>query len=228
MTAWLEKNWNSIQTADSHFYFWNHVWMLLAECSESISHNHTVHIKKCPDSIVGKRQRPQAFLIYSYVISTAIGTWHSVLRSQHSWGWGKWRCYPVLIMALCCWRCALWRWAICERSDEEMMMWKWRDESSHSSWALFIYWPVRGSLGTFKRHTKLGETAGSIAITQRCKLLHKSAEIQSNFITLINTTKNVSCRRGKKSGYRLSWSRKCEHSLSYCFLSSPSSPICLW
>ena len=59
------------------------VWMLLAECSESISHNHTAHIKKCPDSIVGKRQRPQAFLIYSYVISTAIGTWHSVLQSQH-------------------------------------------------------------------------------------------------------------------------------------------------
>ena len=59
------------------------VWMLLAECSESISHNHTAHIKKCPDSIMGKRQRPQAFLIYSYVISTAIGTWHSVLQSQH-------------------------------------------------------------------------------------------------------------------------------------------------
>ena len=59
------------------------VWMLLAECSESISHNHTTHIKKCPDSIVGKRQRPQAFLIYSYVISTAIGTWYSVLQSQH-------------------------------------------------------------------------------------------------------------------------------------------------
>ena len=59
------------------------VWLLLAECSESISHNHTAHIKKCPDSIVGKRQRPQAFLIYSYVISTAIGTWHSVLQSQH-------------------------------------------------------------------------------------------------------------------------------------------------
>ena len=58
--------------------------MLLAECSESISHNHTAHIKKCPDSIVGKRQRPQAFLIYSYVISTVIGTWHSVLQSQHS------------------------------------------------------------------------------------------------------------------------------------------------
>ena len=52
------------------------VWMLLTECSESISHNHTAHIKKCPDSIVGKRQRPQAFLIYSYVISMAIGTWH--------------------------------------------------------------------------------------------------------------------------------------------------------
>ena len=32
------------------------VWMLLAECSESISHNHTAHIKKCPDSIVGKWQ----------------------------------------------------------------------------------------------------------------------------------------------------------------------------
>ena len=48
------------------------VWMLLAECSESISLNHTAHIKKCPDSIVGKRQRPRAFLIYSYVISTAI------------------------------------------------------------------------------------------------------------------------------------------------------------
>ena len=59
------------------------VWLLLAECSESISHNHTAHIKKCPDSIVGKRQRPQAFLIYSYVINTAIGTWHSVLQSQH-------------------------------------------------------------------------------------------------------------------------------------------------
>ena len=59
------------------------VWMLLAECSESISHNHTAHIKKCPDSIVGKQQRPQAFLIYSYRISTAIGTWHSVLQSQH-------------------------------------------------------------------------------------------------------------------------------------------------
>ena len=28
------------------------------------------------------------------------------------WGWGKWRCYPMLIMTLCCWRCALWRWAI--------------------------------------------------------------------------------------------------------------------
>ena len=60
--------------------------MLLAECSESISLSHTAHIKKCPDSIVGKRQRPQAFLIYSYVISTAIGTWHSVLQSQHSLG----------------------------------------------------------------------------------------------------------------------------------------------
>ena len=60
------------------------VWMLLAQCSESISHNHTAHIKKCPDSIVGKRQRSQAFLIYSYIISTAIGTWHSVLQSQHS------------------------------------------------------------------------------------------------------------------------------------------------
>ena len=59
------------------------VWMLLAECSERISLSHTPHIKKCPDSIVGKRQKPQAFLIYSYVISTAIGTWHSVLQSQH-------------------------------------------------------------------------------------------------------------------------------------------------
>ena len=38
------------------------VWMLLAECSESISHNHTAHIKKCPDSIVGKRQRPPSLL----------------------------------------------------------------------------------------------------------------------------------------------------------------------
>ena len=57
--------------------------MLLAECSESIGHSHTAHTKKCPDSIVGKRQRPQAFLIYSYVSSTAIGTWHSVLQSQH-------------------------------------------------------------------------------------------------------------------------------------------------
>ena len=37
------------------------VWMLLAKCSECISHNHTAHIKKCPDSIVGKQQRPQAF-----------------------------------------------------------------------------------------------------------------------------------------------------------------------
>ena len=48
------------------------VWMLLAECSESISHNHTTHIKKCPDSIVGKQERLQAFLIYSYIISTAL------------------------------------------------------------------------------------------------------------------------------------------------------------
>ena len=70
--------------------------MLLAECSESISHNHTAHIKKCPDSIVGKRQRPQAFLIYSYVISTAIGTWHSVLQSQHTDKCG-------IIAAHCCW-----------------------------------------------------------------------------------------------------------------------------
>ena len=62
------------------------IWMLLAECSESISLNHTAHIKKCPDSIVGKQQRSQAFLIYSYIISTAIGTWHSdsVLQSQHN------------------------------------------------------------------------------------------------------------------------------------------------
>ena len=57
--------------------------MLLAECSESISHNHTAHTKKCPDSIVRKRQMPQASLIYSYVISTAMGIWHSVLQSQH-------------------------------------------------------------------------------------------------------------------------------------------------
>ena len=74
-----------LQTADSHFHFWHHVWMLLAECGENISLSHTAHIKKCPDSIVGKRQRPQAFLIYSYVISMAICTWHSVLQSQHTY-----------------------------------------------------------------------------------------------------------------------------------------------
>ena len=52
--------------------------------------------EKYPDSIVGKRQRPQAFLIYSYVISTAIGTWHSVLQSQHTDKCG-------IIAAHCCW-----------------------------------------------------------------------------------------------------------------------------
>ena len=74
-----------LQTADSYFHFWHHVWMLLAECGENISLSHTAHIKKYPDSIVGKRQRPQAFLVYSYVISMAIGTWHSVLQSQHTY-----------------------------------------------------------------------------------------------------------------------------------------------
>ena len=43
------------------------VWMLLTEYNESISHNYTADIKKCPDSIVGKQQRPQALLIYSYM-----------------------------------------------------------------------------------------------------------------------------------------------------------------
>ena len=38
------------------------VWMLLAECSENILHNHTAHIKKCPDSIVGKRQKAPSLL----------------------------------------------------------------------------------------------------------------------------------------------------------------------
>ena len=38
------------------------VWMLLAECSESISHNHTAHIKKCPDSIVGKTAKASSLL----------------------------------------------------------------------------------------------------------------------------------------------------------------------
>ena len=59
----IPVKWSSIRS----------VWMLLAKCSEGISHNHTAHIKKCPDSIMGKWQRPQAFLIYSYVISMAIG-----------------------------------------------------------------------------------------------------------------------------------------------------------
>ena len=52
-------------TVTSHF--WHHVWMLLAEYSESISHSHTAHIKKCPDSIVGKRQRPQLSLLNLFI-----------------------------------------------------------------------------------------------------------------------------------------------------------------
>ena len=57
---WRRKQY--LQTADSHFYFWHHVWMLLAECSESISHNHTAHIKKCPDSIVGETAKASSLL----------------------------------------------------------------------------------------------------------------------------------------------------------------------
>ena len=88
-------------TGSSHF--WYHVWMLLAECSESISLSHTVHIMKCPDSIVGKRQRSQAFLIYSYVISTAIGTWHAMLQSQHTG-----RKTPSYLPITQCWNLLCW------------------------------------------------------------------------------------------------------------------------
>ena len=75
--ATYKLNGHTLKTSSLKMYPWcmlsiaiiNHgrspsfviVWMLLAECSESISHNHTAHIKKCPDSIVGKRQRPQVF-----------------------------------------------------------------------------------------------------------------------------------------------------------------------
>ena len=89
---WRRKQY--LQTADSHFYFWHHVWMLLAECSESISHNHTAHIKKCPGSIVGKGQRPPSLLnlfirhqhshrhmAFSITISTQI----YLLISHSSW-----------------------------------------------------------------------------------------------------------------------------------------------
>ena len=38
------------------------VWMLLAECSESISHNNTAHIKKCPDSRLGETAKASSLL----------------------------------------------------------------------------------------------------------------------------------------------------------------------